>query len=364
MRTPHLFLFITSARAIDNGLGLTPPLGWRSYNAFGGKINQSQMTSMMDEMVKKRSSTVGAPLMSLLDLGYKHVGLDGGWNYCFPENHTFHWASDGRPVWNAGFPDPKAMVEKAHALGLSPGWYLNNCGCAENSFDDAMAEKVMRGSVRMLAEQGWDGVKFDSCSQMHNLTRWAELINATGRPVLIENCHQGAYTPGMRQWQGYLKNGSSYAHFLGMFFSMASATPLPKISFDACRARCDALDAGCGGFCFEGDEPVPTSLIGTCFLQEKASPNHMDMSNSNECRGDTSPSDCPYNFYRVSGDISASWRSMLANLEYTLPFLGEGGVHLPYPQTPIVRSRPGGWAYPVRLAGRGRTDGRLVARDA
>ena len=37
---------------------------------------------------------------------------------------------------------------------------------------------------------------------------------------------------------------------------------------------------------------------------------------------------------------------MLANLAYTLPFLGEGGVHLPYPQDSTVRSRPGGFAYP------------------
>ena len=49
-----------------------------------------------------------------------------------------------------------------------------------------MIEKVMKGSVKMLADQGWDGVKFDSCSMFHNLTRWAELINQTGRPVLIE----------------------------------------------------------------------------------------------------------------------------------------------------------------------------------
>ena len=79
---------------------------------------------------------------------------------------------------------------------------LNNCGCAENHFDADMVDLVMRGSVKMLADQGWDGVKFDSCSMFHNLTKWAELINATGRPVLIENCHQGAYTPGMQQWQG------------------------------------------------------------------------------------------------------------------------------------------------------------------
>jgi len=98
--------------------------------------------------------------------------------------------------------------------------------------------------VRMLAEQKWDGVKFDSCSMFHNLTRWAELINATGRPVLIENCHQGAYTPGIGQWQGYLKNGTDYSHFLGMFFGMEGATALHNASFADCRSRCDALEAG------------------------------------------------------------------------------------------------------------------------
>jgi hypothetical protein len=52
------------------------------------------------------------------------------------------------------------MVAKAHALGLSPGWYLNNCGCAENKFEGDMIEKVMAGSVRML-------VRFSSLSSNH-----------------------------------------------------------------------------------------------------------------------------------------------------------------------------------------------------
>lgn len=65
--------------------------------------------------------------------------------------------------------------------------------------------------------------------------------------------------------------------------------------------------------------------------------------------GADDPSDCPFNLYRVSGDISSSWRAVLANLEYVLPFLGEGGLHPPYPQGPVVRSRPGGWAYPDML---------------
>ena len=116
-----LLALLATAHALDNGLGLLPPLGWRSYNAFGGRPTQAIMEAMMSAMVDRSRTVEGQPT-SLLDLGYDRVGLDGGWNYCFPENHTFHWASDGRPVWNNAFHDPKGMVDKAHELGLFPGW--------------------------------------------------------------------------------------------------------------------------------------------------------------------------------------------------------------------------------------------------
>ena len=346
-----VFIFIAlSSIALDNGIGLTPALGWRSYNAFGGRPTQAIMDDMLTMMVDRPRSVNGKPT-SLLDLGYNRFGLDGGWNFCFPENNTFH-LKDGTPVWNELFPDPAGLVQRAHANGLLPGWYLNNCGCAEHAFSGEDVEVMMKGSVRMLAEQGWDGVKFDSCSQFHNLTRWAELINATGRKVLIENCHQGGFTPGMRQWQGYVKGtnaSGSYKHFLGLFYGLASATVLTNVTFNDCRAHCDSLQTGCGGFCFAAEHPAPQSVLTQCYLSRSATPNHMDMSNANFCTGASDPSDCPYHMYRVSGDISASWHSMLANLEYTTPFLGEGGVHPPYPQDHTVRSRPGGFAYPDML---------------
>ena len=278
----------------------------------------------MEAMVDRNRTVQGQPT-SLLDLGYKHVGLDGGWNHCFPENHTFHWASDGRPVWNSAFPDPQGMVERAHRLGLAPGWYLNNCGCAENHFDEAMAEKVMRGSVAMLAAQGWDGVKFDSCSMFYNQTRWAQLINQTSKkPVLIENCHQGGYAPGERQWQGYTKKATSegYDHFLGMFFGMGSATVLRQVSFLDCQENCTRAGEGCGGFTFPATTPPAsgTTVLPECFVLRHASRNHMDMSNVGYCDGATSPSDCPFHMYRVSGPFC--WLSTSTLL--THGWLGKG----------------------------------------
>jgi len=353
-----LALLPAAAYALDNGVGLTPPLGWRSYNAFGGVPTQEIMENQMKWLADKSRMVDGVPT-SLLELGYDRIGLDGGWNQCFPENKTFHWASDGTPQWNSAFPDPQGMVDKAHKLGLKPGWYLNNCGCAEHDLPAAEVDQVMRASVKMLVDQGWDGVKFDSCSMYYNQTKWAALINESSKkPVMIENCHQGAYTPGMGQWQGYTKNSttSTYDHFLGMFFGL----PLPgtegpgnaileKVTFDECKQNCTASGKDCDGFTFLSDEVEPKGTISKCYVQKGARRNNQDMSQVNYCSGDTSPSDCPFNIYRVSGDISASFGAMVTNLAYTLPFLGLGGMHPPFPQDAVVRSRPGGWAYPDML---------------
>jgi hypothetical protein len=40
-----------------------------------------------------------------------------------------------------------------------------------------------------------DGVKLDGCGAFRNLSVWAELLNKTGRPVLIEDCHWGGDGP-------------------------------------------------------------------------------------------------------------------------------------------------------------------------
>ena len=39
-----------------------------------------------------------------------------------------------------------------------------------------------------------------------------------------------------------------------------------------------------------------------------------DLSSSGHCTGISSPSDCPYNIYRTSGDIGTYWDRVLANL--------------------------------------------------
>ena len=37
--------------AIHNGIGVTPPMGWRSWNAYQGDISEHIMRQIMDVMV-------------------------------------------------------------------------------------------------------------------------------------------------------------------------------------------------------------------------------------------------------------------------------------------------------------------------
>jgi len=59
--------------------------------------------------------------------------------------------------------------------------------------------RLVAGSVKALVEYGFDSVKLDSgFSVASNLTLWADYLNASGRPVMIENCHQGGDGPGLK----------------------------------------------------------------------------------------------------------------------------------------------------------------------
>ena len=138
---------------------------------------------------------------------------------------TIPWYSDGTDpamgpygtpqVDMVRFPDMKAMVSKAHGIGLRAGWYMGNYQCSgANSqctnggkrgnmslganCSEWDMDKLVQGSVKAMVEYGFDSVKLDSgFSVGHNLSLWAQYANESGRPIMFENCHQGAIAPGL-----------------------------------------------------------------------------------------------------------------------------------------------------------------------
>ena len=305
-----LFLICGGVSAIDNGIGLTPPMGWRAWKAFYANINQSRMEMMMDALVEKIDG------VSLASLGYIYVGLDDHWQNCtricpngtvIPSwkmhndfdyqgcDNKWHngtnntgsvalpwYDDDGTPIVDLHrFPDMKSMVDKAHRMGLRAGWYFGNYQCR-----DAVGgkkwnmTKLAEGSVRAIVEYGFDSVKLDSGFPVaSNLTLWADLLNASGRPVMIENCHQGGDAPGIAS----------------------------------------------------------------------------DARNDHACTGLTSPvSDCPFNFWRTTGDPEPGWGTIMRELNSLRDVSNKNFPPAKRPGSPNYmsnppRSRPGGFAYPGTL---------------
>ena len=54
---------------LDNGLGLTPPLAWSSWNYFNGNVNSTLVREIADALVST----------GLADLGFRQVNIDSGY---------------------------------------------------------------------------------------------------------------------------------------------------------------------------------------------------------------------------------------------------------------------------------------------
>lgn len=156
------------AHAADNGIGITPPRGWRSWNQFQCNIDQKLILAQYAAMAKPRDeltttttttaarlsglggndaaatttttttaprAAAGTTARSLVDLGYTTAGIDDCWQACNsgPGGKGYHNAS-GYPIVNTTlFPSLKDMTAAARKLGIVPGFYGNNCHCKETS---------------------------------------------------------------------------------------------------------------------------------------------------------------------------------------------------------------------------------------
>jgi len=179
----------------DNGFAKLPPMGWRSWNYFHGNVDQKVIESQVDALVD-RSRTVNGEKKSLLDLGYNSIGLDDNWQECGAGvNGSFH-DKDGNPIINKDrFPDMKAMNDYAHTKGAQTGWYMNNCICGETGKLQPNWPPQMKGDTSAIYNLGWDGVKIDGCGPSHDLMEWSDLLNKTGKAMMIENCHDNTTFP-------------------------------------------------------------------------------------------------------------------------------------------------------------------------
>ncbi len=128
-----------------------------------------------------------------------------------PNGYTFHDAN-GMPLVNpARFPDFISMTTYAHNLNLTAGWYGNNCICSDHCSDDT----CYLGDVDATLSFGFDSIKLDGCGAQRDLQKYADLFNASGKSILIENCHWGGTVPNATwcPWNYYRSSGDICANY-------------------------------------------------------------------------------------------------------------------------------------------------------
>jgi len=139
-------------------LARTPPLGWNSWNVWGGNVTADQVRAAADAMV---SSGLAAQ-------GYTYINIDDAWEAGWhkgPNGRNDRNAgrgADGEILTNEKFPDMKGLVDYIHAKGLKAGIYSGpgpaTCQGLAGSYQHEEQD------ARTWAKWGFDYIKYDWCA--------------------------------------------------------------------------------------------------------------------------------------------------------------------------------------------------------
>ena len=164
------------------GLALTPPMGWNSWNKFHCNVSESLIRETADAMVSS----------GMKDAGYQYVNIDDCW----------HGTRDSlgfiRPD-SAHFPSGmKALADYIHSKGLKLGIYSDagSKTCAgrpgSRGYENQDAETYARWGVDYLK---YDWCNTDSLSAVGAYMTMRDALVRTGRPIVFSICEWGSNKP-------------------------------------------------------------------------------------------------------------------------------------------------------------------------
>jgi alpha-galactosidase len=170
------------AKGAENGLALTPPMGWNSWNKFACDVNEDLIKGMADAMVSS----------GMKEAGYEYVVIDDCWQVSRD--------ASGNIVADAQrFPSGiKAVADYVHSKGLKFGIYsdagIKTCagrpGSSGHEYQDAL----------QYAAWDVDYLKYDWCHTGKANAEWAystmrDALRVTGRPIVFSMCEWGTSKP-------------------------------------------------------------------------------------------------------------------------------------------------------------------------
>ncbi len=150
--TAHRALTIVGG---DHELGLTPPMGWNSWNVWGTSVDEDKVKAATDQMIAA----------GLQAHGYQYVNVDDAWQIKYHDPNAPGPPlrdAQGQILSNAKFPDMKGLAAYVHAKGLRVGIYSSpgpaTCGGYAASYQHEVQD------ARTFADWGFDYLKYDWCS--------------------------------------------------------------------------------------------------------------------------------------------------------------------------------------------------------
>lgn len=168
-----------------NGLALTPPMGWNSWNKFRSQVSDKLVREVADAMASNGMKAAG----------YIYVNIDDTWEAGRDKQ--------GNIQSNEKFPNMKALADYVHSKGLKLGIYSSpgpkTCAGYEGSF------RHEEQDAKTYASWGIDYLKYDWCSasqvyDYHSLPtvyeKMGRALEHSGRPIVFSLCEYGRVDVG------------------------------------------------------------------------------------------------------------------------------------------------------------------------
>jgi alpha-N-acetylgalactosaminidase len=189
-----LAFLLALSSSLDNGLALTPPMGWMTWEQYHCLIN---CTADPDNCISEQLVLDTAKLLvsgGYADAGYIYVNIDDCWSGSGRDANGELYANSTR------FPHGiRWLADQVHSLGLKIGIY-NDYGTATCGGYTGSEGYLLR-DARTFASWGVDMLKMDGCkSRVLDMADaypgLSYFLNSTGRPILY-SCSWPAYNNSM-----------------------------------------------------------------------------------------------------------------------------------------------------------------------
>jgi alpha-galactosidase len=164
--------------ALENGLARTPPMGWNSWNIFGGSIDETKIKGIADAMVSS----------GMKDAGYIYLNLDDNWM-----KNPARDASGNLVCDPTRFPSGlKALGDYIHGKGLKFGIYGDRGTMTCMGIPQSGGHTNEVKDANTYASWTVDYLKYDNCNSDSDIQadyeRMRDALAACGRPICFSIC--------------------------------------------------------------------------------------------------------------------------------------------------------------------------------